>query len=356
MNMSYYGWKPYVPVAVRKAKAAREMQKLAKKGQTISPVRIEGRTIARTFWGKAWCENLERYSDYENRLPRGRTYVRNGSVVDLQILPGKIEARVSGSAMYRVDIEIKPLPKTKWKDLCADCAGAIDSLVELLQGRFSKGVMARICQEGKGLFPSPAEIELNCSCPDWADMCKHVAAVLYGVGARLDEKPELLFLLRGVAEKELLAHAAGDLPLAIPAASANVLEDNDLADLFGLEMAEREADAKPVRETTPKAQREQTPKDKSKPASKKQVEAAAKTQPESAKSAKPRGKPATTEKLAPPKPKAATKPKSKTRIKVLAERAAARRAALKETKKNIARLKPRPKKTAETKVSRKRGG
>ena len=235
--MSYFGWKPYVPVAERRAKAERQMQKLAKKGETISPVRITGRTIATTFWGKAWCENLERYSDYSNRLPRGRTYVRNGSVVDLQILPGRIEARVSGSTIYRVSIAITPLPKPKWKTLCADCSGAIDSLVELLQGRFSKGVMERICREGTGLFPSPAEIKLGCSCPDWAEMCKHVAAVLYGVGARLDEKPELLFLLRGVDEKELLTHAASGLPFGEQSAGAHVLAGDDLADLFGLEMA-----------------------------------------------------------------------------------------------------------------------
>ncbi|WP_005036008.1 SWIM zinc finger family protein [Holophaga foetida] len=240
-----YGYPPYVPVAERRAKAQRQMERLAKKGQVISPVRIEGRSIASTFWGKAWCENLERYSDYSNRLPRGRTYVRNGSVVDLQILRGKIEARVSGSSIYRVAITIDPLPQARWQKLCEDCSGAIDSLVELLQGRFSKGVMERVCEEGKGLFPSPAEIELSCSCPDWADMCKHVAATLYGVGARLDEKPELLFLLRGVDPAELLAHAASDMPLGAPAPSDLVLEGDDLAELFGLEMAEAVPSAKP---------------------------------------------------------------------------------------------------------------
>lgn len=246
--MSYFGWKPYVSVAERRAQAEKKMKAMAKKGHPVSPIRIEGRTIARTFWGKAWCENLESYSDYENRLPRGRTYVRNGSVVDLQIQPGKIEAHVSGSEMYRVTIAIKPLPKEKWKALCQDCAGAIDSLVELLQGRFSKGVMERVCQHGKGLFPAPSEISLSCSCPDWATMCKHVAAVLYGVGARLDEKPELLFVLRGVDEKELLSRSASQLGTAnIDAADKDkVLAGDDLADLFGLEMAEAEPQKKPA--------------------------------------------------------------------------------------------------------------
>src|SRR6202048_743999 len=95
-----WGWRPYVSVAERRRQAQREMAKLTKKGQTVSPVVIEGRTIVKTFWGKAWCENLERYSDFANRLPRGRTYVRNGSVIDLQITPGEIKAMVSGSEIY----------------------------------------------------------------------------------------------------------------------------------------------------------------------------------------------------------------------------------------------------------------
>ena len=120
-----------------------------------------------------------------------------------------------------------------------DCAGTIDSLVELLQGRLSKGVMDRVCREGDGLFPAPKEIKLSCSCPDWADMCKHVAAVLYGVGARLDEKPQLLFVLRGVDENELLAAAGQELArtTAVPC-TAKILEESDVAALFGLEMAE----------------------------------------------------------------------------------------------------------------------
>src|SRR5580700_10470379 len=183
------------------------MEKRRKQGHDISPVAIEGRTIAKTFWGKSWCENLERYSDYANRLPRGRTYVRNGSVVDLQIAPGAIVAYVSGSELYKVALKIAPVAKARWKSICADCAGGIDSLVELLQGRLSKGVMERICRQNAGLFPSPREIQLSCSCPDWASMCKHVAAVLYGIGARFDQQPELLFRLHEVNETELIAQA-----------------------------------------------------------------------------------------------------------------------------------------------------
>jgi uncharacterized Zn finger protein len=237
--MGFYGWRPYVSAAQRRRQAASEMAKLKKKGHPVSPVVVEGRTIVKTFWGKAWCENLERYSDFENRLPRGRTYVRNGSVIDLQIAPGEIKAMVSGSQIYKVKVNVAPVAKERWQSICKDCAGAIDSLIELLQGRFSKGVMERVCRQKTGLFPSPDEIQLSCSCPDWADMCKHVAAVLYGIGARLDQQPDLIFRLHSVDEKELIAGAGTALPQAkkVPAAS-KVLDGEDLSVLFGLDIAQ----------------------------------------------------------------------------------------------------------------------
>ena len=237
--MSYFfAWRPYVSVAEKRRRSERKLRKLRKKGQPVAPVRIEGRAIATTFWGQSWCTNLERYSDYENRLPRGRSYVRNGSVLDLQIAKGEIVAMVSGSDLYTVKVSVVPVSEGRWKAIRRDCAGSINSLVELLQGRLAKGVMDRVCRKGDGLFPSPDEIKLSCSCPDWADMCKHVAAVLYGVGARLDQKPELLFLLRGVDQNELIA-SAGSGPLVPTNASpgAHRLEESDVAALFGIEMA-----------------------------------------------------------------------------------------------------------------------
>jgi uncharacterized Zn finger protein len=252
--MDFYGWRPYVSVAARRRKAAKEMAKLKKKGHPVSPVVVEGRTIVKTFWGKAWCENLERYSDFANRLPRGRTYVRNGSVIDLQIAPGEIKALVSGSEIYEVAVKVAPVAKARWRSICTDCAGAIDSLIELLQGRFSKGVMERVCREKSGLFPSPDEIQLSCSCPDWAGMCKHVAAVLYGIGARLDRQPDLLFRLHNVDEKELIAGAGKALPQAKRAPAADkVLGGEDLAALFGLDLAQGTGPdpAKPKRAKAP---------------------------------------------------------------------------------------------------------
>jgi len=238
--MSYYfAWQPYVSVADERRQAEREVAKLKKRGQAIAPVRIEGRKIAKSFWGQSWCTNLERYSDFENRLPRGRTYVRNGSVVDLQIAPGAVTALVSGSEVYTIHVKVTGVTKPRWSAVCRDCAGAIDSLVELLQGRFSRSVMERICHEKTGLFPSPAEIVFTCSCPDMASMCKHVAAVLYGIGARLDENPDLLFTLCNVNGQDLVARAGRDLPRAgkRPAAG-KVLETGDLSEIFGIEMAQ----------------------------------------------------------------------------------------------------------------------
>ena len=235
--MSFYGFRPYVPVANRRAIAARELEKLRKKGRKVSPVVLEGRTIARTFWGKSWCENLERYSDFENRLPRGRTYVRNGSVVDLQIERGQVRAMVSGSALYMVRIDIDTIPKARWEAICEDCLGSVTSLVELLQGRISKNVMERVCREGDGLFPSPREIKMRCSCPDWADMCKHTSAVLYGVGARFDLEPDFLFALRGADRSELIAGAGRNLPIPQAAVAAErFIADDDVAALFGIEL------------------------------------------------------------------------------------------------------------------------
>ena len=237
--MSYYfAWRPYVPVAEKRRLASRKLAKLRKRGQSLDPVAIEGRTIAKTFWGQSWCCNLERYSDYQNRLPRGRSYVRNGSVLDLQIAKGETSAMVAGSELYRVKIGIAPISRTRWKSICRDCAGTIDSLVELLQGRLAKSVMDRVCREGDGLFPAPQEITLSCSCPDWADMCKHVAAALYGVGARLDEKPQLLFALRGVDENDLIALAGQGTALNKAATTAKKLDESNIGALFGLEMAE----------------------------------------------------------------------------------------------------------------------
>jgi uncharacterized Zn finger protein len=237
MGWGSWDYRPYQSVGERQRQAAREIARLRKSGRTISPIRIEGREIATTFWGKAWCDNLESYSDYANRLPRGRTYVRNGSVMDLQIAPGVVTALVCGHELYRVDIKIRPVKPAAWRRIKAECAGKIDSLIELLKGKLSGRVMEIITRRESGLFPAPAEIALSCSCPDWAEMCKHVAASLYGVGARLDEKPELLFVLRRADHTELIGQAenAGVMRKAASRRTGRILKEG-LSEIFGIEL------------------------------------------------------------------------------------------------------------------------
>jgi uncharacterized Zn finger protein len=245
--MDYGGWKPYVSVAARKKKAELAVAKAKKAGAVLSPIASYRGAIATTFWGKAWCGNLEGYSDYANRLSRGRTYVRNGSVIDLQITAGEVRAKVMGSSLYTVAVTVTACPEKQWRAIGADCAGSIDSIVELLQGKLSTAVMERICKPGTGLFPAPKEITFNCSCPDWASMCKHVAAVLYGVGTRLDQQPEFLFALRRVDANDLVSLVGAGLPKSRKRpATGKVLEDALVADVFGIEMAEAQPPAKPA--------------------------------------------------------------------------------------------------------------
>lgn len=289
--MSWYGdFKPYVPVAKRRAQAAKYAAGVAKKEKrTLSPIKIDGRKIANSFWGQAWCDNLERYSDFANRLPRGRTYVRNGSVVDLQIDVGEVRALVSGSEVYQVKVAIDTLPAATWKCIKQDCSQSIDSLIDLLQGRFDQGIMQRLTQRDGGLFPQPKEIEMSCSCPDWAGMCKHVAAVLYGVGARLDAAPELLFTLRKVDHLELVSQAvaAENLDKTLAASQNNTLAGSDLSELFGIELDAAPATAETRRPAPRKRAKAQAASPKAKPVSK-QVEP--KRQPTSRKPAATRQK------------------------------------------------------------------
>jgi uncharacterized Zn finger protein len=246
----WYAFPPRLSAAERRLRGAREVARRAKKGQRVEPVKLAGgRAIARSFWGKAWCEHLEAYSDLANRLPRGRTYVRSGSVLHLAVQPGRVDALVQGTELYEVRVTIAPLPKARWTGIVRGCAGEIDSLVELLQGRLSDGVMRVVTDRDRGLFPSPAQIEMSCSCPDWASMCKHVAAVLYGVGARLDERPDLLFLLRKVDHLELLA--AGGAPAAGKKPKrARTIAASDLSDVFGIELDAGEGRTAPRKRAT----------------------------------------------------------------------------------------------------------
>jgi uncharacterized Zn finger protein len=233
----YYGGFPeYVSVAERRERAARRLAQLRKKGNDPAPIRIEGRAIATTFWGKAWCDSLESHADFASRLPRGRSYVRNGSVIDLKIGEGEVRALVSGSDLYEVAVRIEPLAPARWKAVRRECSGQIGTVVELLAGKLSGAVMELLCHGQKGIFPATREISMTCSCPDGAWLCKHLAAVLYGVGARLDHAPELLFTLRGVDGAELVAEAGRTEALLGSAPAEGAIGKERLSDIFGIEL------------------------------------------------------------------------------------------------------------------------
>ena len=244
--MAFYGYPEYVPVAERKRKAQTKVEKLKKKNPDIAPVIITGRKLATTWWGMAWNNNLESYSDYENRIGRGRSYARNGAVLDLKIEQGLIKALVQGSSSkpYQVDVKISPLMGEQWEKIKEACAGKIDSLAELIDGKFPKALSDLFTAKGSGLFPTPREITFQCSCPDWAVMCKHVAAVLYGVGVRLDENPALFFTLRSVKVEELISGAIrGKVESMLSGSkpkSRRILGDADVSDMFGIELEKGE--------------------------------------------------------------------------------------------------------------------
>lgn len=261
--MGYYGWKPYISVAQRKEKSLKKIKTLQKKGLDVQPIELENKKIATTFWGKSWCEHIESFSDYENRLPRGRTYVRNGSVCHLSIEKGKISAMVSGSDLYHVVINIQPLPLQKWLEIKKKCSGQIGSIIELLSGQLSESVMNVVCHQQLGLFPLPNEIKLSCSCPDWATMCKHVAAVLYGVASRLDHSPEQLFLLRGVNHEELI-DISSTISTAIEEGKSTRarIADSSLEDLFGIEIEDKPKSRKVKTSLSPTRKKVTKSKDK----------------------------------------------------------------------------------------------
>lgn len=238
-----YGFAPYVSVAEKRARNREAAAKLQKKSKAVQPVTIDGRTIATTWWGKSWNANLERYADYSNRIGRGRSYVRHGAVLDLQIVAGTVNALVQGSrgSPYEVTVSIDKLPSRVWKELREESLRQVDSLSDLLAGQFPTALKDTFFAQGTGLFPAPKEISFDCSCPDWATMCKHVAAVLYGIGNRLDSAPELLFTLRQVTVDDLIAHtvdaaAEGLISKAEQADGDDVLAGADLGDMFGIEL------------------------------------------------------------------------------------------------------------------------
>ncbi len=236
--MSWYGFAPYKSMGAMKAECEAFIKKFRKKHPNIQPIVIEGTKIAKTWWGKAWNNNLEKYADYEYRLSRGRSYVRNGFVIDLQIDVGKVFAKVKGSSLYDVKIVIDPIPDSKRQWLNQKCANKIENISALVEGRFPEEMSSLFMDKKTGLFPSPREIHFDCNCPDSARMCKHVAAVLYGIGRRFDDDPLLFFKLRRVNINELIRRSIdekmGKLLSKSNKKSDRIIEDTKIEKLFGL--------------------------------------------------------------------------------------------------------------------------
>jgi uncharacterized Zn finger protein len=266
MVMGDWGFPKYITVAEKKAKAEKKLRQLKKKMAGIVPVVLEGTALARTWWGKSWNKNLERYADYRNRIGRGKDYVRHGAVLDLRIEGGRVTALVQGSRAkpYEVAIRIAPVTKANWNLIRKQCQGELRSLPDLLAGKFPKELGDIFLAEGKGLFPTPREISFDCSCPDWASMCKHVAAALYGIGARLDEDPLLFFTMRQADTEELVAQAVqdktGELLARADKKSSRVIADADISGLFGIDM-----DVKPDFNAAGKAPEKRSSKGKMSP-------------------------------------------------------------------------------------------
>lgn len=238
----------FVPVAERRRRVQVKLDELRAEGETILPIEaFTTRGIAKSFWGKAWCKHLQQFSDYASRLPRGRSYVRNGSVCHLALEPELAKAMVSGSELYALSIHIKPLDPEKWSAIKNKCRGKVGSLIELLQGKISKEILEIVTDPENGLFPHPNEIRFNCNCPDWADMCKHVAAAMYGIGVRLDSEPELLFQLRGVNHEELIKvdRAIDDLTAGKRSRRRRTLDTESIGNVFGIDLEEEEPEAAP---------------------------------------------------------------------------------------------------------------
>jgi len=160
-----------------------------------------------TWWAKRWISALERLG-WSNRLQRGRTYARQGNVLEVKVRPGRIDARVQGSRKrpYRVTIHIEPLSDSDWDKAASAMAERALFAARLLAGEMPENIEDAFVQCDTQLFPrSEQDIDMSCTCPDWANPCKHIAAVFYTLGTEFDRDPFLLLLLRGMSREHLLA-------------------------------------------------------------------------------------------------------------------------------------------------------
>jgi uncharacterized Zn finger protein len=232
-----YGYYSKPSVASQQKQAEKRKKQLEKKLGELQSIVIQGGKIAKTWWGIAWNKNLESYADFENRIGRGRSYCKNGFILDLRVAEGEITAQVSGSSIYEVMIKIDKLSEKKWGKICAACAKRVENIGALVEGKFPQELADVFMKQGEGLFPTPREIHMYCDCPDIARLCKHIAAALYGVGARLDSDPLLFFKLRGVDPGELIKKSIEEkmqsLLVNAGKKSKRVIADGDVERIFG---------------------------------------------------------------------------------------------------------------------------
>jgi uncharacterized Zn finger protein len=219
-------------------RAAFFAKKLGDEGVRLTPVKSAKKSISSSFWGQAWNRNLNHYSMFANQLAPGRTFLRNGAVIDLCVEKGTIRGLVAAQSLCEVAVKARPVDTARWARLVERCSGSVRSLTDLMSGKLPEETLAAITDESAGLFPEPEEITFSCSCPDWTDVCVHVAAVLYGFSLRLDEEPALLFTLRSTDPADLISSATDKFVSDVAAVSDPMVESDmhQLEDLFGIDL------------------------------------------------------------------------------------------------------------------------
>ncbi len=247
-------FREYVSVGERSARAQRKIRQLKKKNPNLNPVVIDGKQIASSWWGKAWINHLKHYADFDNRVGRGRSYVKNGLVIHFAIKPGHIESIVMGtsSSPYNIKIKTKKLSPNKWNKMKRLSREHLCTLPELNEGKFPKELKDIFSDRGEGIFPTIKEMSFHCSCPDWANMCKHVSASLFALGSQIDNNIDLFFKLRGVNTSELVQSALKDEAKHLKnrkfedTAQVLTLSEKKLASLFDIKLVTHKKSQKKI--------------------------------------------------------------------------------------------------------------
>lgn len=234
----------YISISDQKAMALKSKKRLEKNlNRSLEPIILASTKLATSWWGKMWNTNLERYAEYSNRIGRGKTYVKNELVIDLQIEESKVFAYVQGKRRdpYQIAIYIDPTKPGLIEQIKEKCQGKLDTVEELLEGKFSKEISSIFMIQGAGLFPEPKEIKFRCSCPDYTSCCKHVSAVLYGIGSKLDVNPLLFFTLRGInlddfLKDVIISKTENILDKGIKCKSKRIIDNANIEDLFDIDL------------------------------------------------------------------------------------------------------------------------